>query len=376
MISDVSLGAFLSGCIDSSVVTGILSQFNATPVKTLSIVFNEREFDESEYSRMIATRFATDHHVLCLTQNDLLNALPGAIMAMDQPTMDGINSFLISKSARDAGLTVALSGLGGDELFGGYESFKMVPKLLLWERAIRALPKNIQTIAGQWVRILFQASDRNIKLAHFLDGRINGGHVYFLFRALFCLDQLDELLINKEFIESGARFLNQASQDLMVELDALEPLDQVSYLEINHYTANMLLRDTDVMSMANSLEVRVPLMDHKLVELMFRIPGHLKIDPNVPKSLLIQAVSGGLPEKAIFRKKMGFTLPFDTWMRAQLKKEVETVLLTPLAKLEGILSQTAINKIWKGFCDKKTSWSRPWSLYILKKWVDRNIRDN
>lgn len=372
MVSDVPLGAFLSGGIDSSAVTGLMSRFHDTPVKTLSIAFEEKEFDESEYSKLIATRFATDHHVLRLSEIDLLDALPAAIMAMDQPTMDGINTFLISKAARSAGLTVALSGLGGDELFCGYDSFQMVPKLLQWENTIRAFPKSLQTLAGQLVRILCSTSDRNVKLAHFLDGKINSGHVYFLFRALFCHDQLNKLLVGTETFESGERYLRQATQDLMDRLKTQDPVNQVSYLELTQYTANMLLRDTDMMSMANSLEVRVPLMDHKLAELMFRIPGYLKINPRTPKSLLVDAV--GLPEKAVFRKKMGFTLPFETWMRAQLKNEVENVLLSPVTTLEGLISQTAINQIWKEFCDHKISWSRPWSLYVLKKWVERNIR--
>jgi asparagine synthase (glutamine-hydrolysing) len=177
MVSDVPLGAFLSGGIDSSAVTGILSQLHNLPVKTLSIVFKEKEYDESEYSGLVAMRFATDHHILHLGESDLLNALPNAISAMDQPTIDGINTYLISRSAREAGLTVALSGLGGDELFGGYDSFRTLPKLSELGKLIRLLPASLQHLAGNLVRILGAASDRNVKLSHFLSGNINGGHI-------------------------------------------------------------------------------------------------------------------------------------------------------------------------------------------------------
>ena len=265
MVSDVPLGAFLSGGIDSSAVTGIMSQFHDSPIKTLSIVFAEEEFDESQYSNLIASRFATDHHILRLSETDLLNALPAAIMAMDQPTIDGINTFLISRSAREAGLTVALSGLGGDELFCGYDSFRMVPSLLKAEKLIRSLPVFLQELAGKLAGILTPASDSSLKLAHFLSGNLNGGHVYFLFRALFCNTQLDGLL-NADLAATGARHFNEFSLNLLNNIKSLEPVNQISYLELTQYTSNMLLRDTDVMSMANALEVRVPLMDHKLVE--------------------------------------------------------------------------------------------------------------
>lgn len=373
MVSDVPLGAFLSGGIDSSAVTGILTRLHKLPVKTLSIVFNEKEFDESKYSELVASRFATDHHILRLDEGDLLKALPKAINAMDQPTIDGINTYLISLSARQAGLTVALSGLGGDELFCGYDSFKMVPKLLKLEGLLRSLPQGVQRMAGGLVNILSSKSDRNVKLAHFLAGKIEGLHPYFLFRALFCHDPLNELLAQPELTENGTRHLLESSAALMDSLKGLDIIDQISYLELTQYTANMLLRDTDVMSMAHALEVRVPLMDHKLVELMLSIPGYLKIDPKVQKHLLVQAVPGGLPEKAVFRKKMGFTLPFESWMRTKLKSEIEGVLLTPVASLTGILSEAGTKKTWDDFCAHKTTWARPWSLYILKRWAERNI---
>ncbi|MBI4388854.1 MAG: asparagine synthase (glutamine-hydrolyzing) [Nitrospinae bacterium] len=374
MISDVPLGAFLSGGIDSSVVAGVMAKVHNAPVKTLSIVFEEKEYDESRYAALAADRFRTEHEVLRLREQDLLAALPAAIGAMDQPTVDGINTFLISRSAREAGLTVALSGLGGDELFGGYDSFRSVPSLARWERMLGSLPGGLRLLAGEWLQALAPGSDRNAKIAHLIAGRMNGSHVYFLFRTLFCDGWLGRLLEDRKLVEAGRRNLLETSQAVMDFIKPLGPVEKISYLELTQYMANMLLRDTDAMSMAHSLEVRVPLIDHKLAEFMFQVPGRLKLAPPVPKSLLAQAAPGGLPNDLTARKKMGFTLPFESWMRTRLKNEMETVLSSPVASLTGVLSPTAVNEVWRDFCGHKVTWSRPWSLYILKKWAERNLQ--
>ena len=149
LVSDVTVGSFLSGGIDSSAVSGLASHLSNTPIKTLSIIFKEKKFDESEYSTLVAQEFGTNHQNLLLEESDLLKALPKAISAMDQPTLDGINTFLISQCAREAGLKVVLSGLGGDELFAGYDSFKILPALMNWEKIMRTLPRFLQSFTGK-----------------------------------------------------------------------------------------------------------------------------------------------------------------------------------------------------------------------------------
>jgi asparagine synthase (glutamine-hydrolysing) len=127
------------------------------------------------------------------------------------------------------------------------------------------------------------------------------------------------------------------------------------------------------MSMAHGLEIRAPLLDHKLVELMFKVPSHLKRQQSKPKPLLIDSLPVKLPDEAVFRKKMGFTIPLEVWLKTYLKKEVESVLMSPVSQLEEFLSMSSIDKLWKGFLDGKVSWSRPWSIYVLKKWVVTNL---
>ncbi|MZG30285.1 MAG: asparagine synthase (glutamine-hydrolyzing) [Nitrospinae bacterium] len=367
-VSDVPLGAFLSGGIDSSVVVGTLASLSDDPVSTLTIGFKEKEFDESSFSQEIADRFKTRHQVLWLDEDQLLEALPSSLSAMDQPTIDGVNTFLISRSAHEAGLKVALSGLGGDELFGGYPSFQLVPKLLQRKKWIKSIPF-MNSIAGL-NRSLFP-SDQSTKMEHWMKGKLSGAHEYFLIRALFCQDLLTDLFNDQKLAQTEIEKDYQRTHNQLKQYPADDIFNQVSYLETYHYLQNMLLRDADMMSMAHPLEVRVPFMDHRLVEMIFRLPGNEK--DGTPKRLLVNSMKSLLPENIWSRKKMGFTFPFEIWMRGALRSEIETVLLSPLQQLDDLISQQSVTNIWNEFISGRISWSRPWSLYVLKSWVDNNL---
>ena len=367
-VSDVPLGAFLSGGIDSSVVVGTLASLSDDPVSTLTIGFKEKEFDESSFSQEIADRFKTRHQVLWLDEDQLLEALPSSLSAMDQPTIDGVNTFLISRSAHEAGLKVALSGLGGDELFGGYPSFQLVPKLLQRKKWIKSIPF-MNSIAGL-NRSLFP-SDQSTKMEHWIKGKLSGAHEYFLIRALFCQDLLTDLFYDQKLAQTEIEKDYQQTHNQLKQYPADDIFNQVSYLETYHYLQNMLLRDADMMSMAHPLEVRVPFMDHRLVEMIFRLPGNEK--DGTPKRLLVNSMKSLLPENIWSRKKMGFTFPFEIWMRGELRSEIETVLLSPLQQLDDLISQQSVTNIWNEFISGRISWSRPWSLYVLKSWVDNNL---
>jgi len=292
---------------------------------------------------------------------------------MDQPTVDGINTYMVSQAAKNMGLKVALSGLGGDELFAGYNSFSLVPRLNKIKKVLDSLPTGLRKQLTNLVSILMPTSDKSTKLNHLIKNQYNGAHVYFLFRALFCEQELgglfsDPLILKKEITKN----LN-LTQELIESHSGLSPVDLISYLEMTHYMATTLLRDTDMMSMAHGLEIRVPLLDHKLVELMFSIPSNLKIKQGVPKPLLVNSLKRKLPDFIVRRKKMGFTLPFEVWMRGEMRPEIESVLLSRSGKLPDFICQAGVNKIWSDFSNKRCSWSRPWSLYVLKKWIDKNL---
>jgi asparagine synthase (glutamine-hydrolysing) len=371
-VSDVPIGAFLSGGIDSSAIVSHMASISDEPITTLTIGFKEKEFDESEHSDEISRLFKTRHRLLTLDEKQLLDALPAAISAMDQPTMDGINTFLISRAANDAGLKVVLSGLGGDELFGGYPSFQLVPNLLEKKKWLQHYPKFLLNLGTKMLKYSL-SSDQSIKLDHWLNGKLSGAHEYYLIRALYCQDQVSELFQDQSLVEKETLKNFQTTKDSL----NLEKLDGdfslISYLETTHYLQNMLLRDTDMMSMAHPVEVRVPFMDHKLVEHMFSMPTNLKKLTATPKALLVDSMQPPLPDSIVHRKKMGFTLPFDPWMRGAMKSEMESVLLTSVKPLENIISQAATEKTWQQFLAGKISWSRPWALYVLKRWIDKNL---
>ena len=373
LVSDVPIGAFLSGGIDSSAVVSMITANTPTPIRTISVTFQDKDYDESKYSSLFANHLGTNHNELLLSERDLIENLSPALASMDQPTVDGINTYMVSQAAKNMGLKVALSGLGGDELFAGYNSFSLVPRLNKIKKILNSLPTGLRKQLSNLASRLIPLSDKSAKLNHLIKGQYNGAHVYFLFRSLFCEQELgslfsDPLILKKEITKN----LNR-TQELIDSHSGLSPVDLVSYLEMTHYMSTTLLRDTDMMSMAHGLEIRVPLLDHKLVELMFSIPSNMKIKQGIPKPLLVNSLTRKLPEFIVRRKKMGFTLPFEVWMRGEMRPEIESVLLSRSEKLPDFISQDGVKKIWSNFLDKRCSWSRPWSLYVLKKWIDKNL---
>jgi asparagine synthase (glutamine-hydrolysing) len=264
---------------------------------------------------------------------------------------------------------VVLSGLGGDELFGGYPSFQLIPKLR--KKWLKTIPKVFMKWGIGLSKGLF-AADPATKLEHWVQGKLSGAHEYFLIRALFCQDQVLNLFADRERAQTEIEKDYQRTQRLIAKCPANDLFNQISYLETFHYLQNMLLRDVDMMSMAHPLEVRVPFMDHRLVEVMFRLPGKEK-NSGVAKSLLTSSMKSLLPESVQRRKKMGFTFPFEIWMRGALRSEIEPVLLSNMKQLDGLLSKNSVEKVWNDFLARKISWSRPWALYVLKSWINKNL---
>jgi|SRR5215469_2986424 len=369
MVSDVPVGVFLSGGIDSSVLAAILSRDGAQ-LHTFSVVFREADYTESEYSRLLARKFGSEHKEILVSQQDAFAAIPEALQAMDQPTIDGLNTYLISRHTRAAGIKVALSGLGGDELFAGYSTFRTVPKMEQFERLWRRrVPEFARKLLASGFAGLSPASDQNRKLAALACANANLLHPYFLSRQLFTAEQYSALLAFPGGNHEGRA--HQPLRESLSHTQGLDPINRVSYLEARCYMLNTLLRDADVMSMANGLEVRVPLIDHHLAETMLAIPGTAKLSDSTPKPLLVGALDGALPEKIVHRKKRGFTLPFEHWLRDELRAEVEAGLArVPKGPLQPFLDPEAVQRVWREFQAGKTSWSRPWSLYVLERWCE------
>jgi asparagine synthase (glutamine-hydrolysing) len=369
LVSDVPVGAFLSGGVDSSSIVATASEASSEPIETFSVVFGDNEFSEAAYSDQVAHMFGCHHHRIELSETQLLREVPEALGSMDQPSIDGINTYVISRATKKAGVTVALSGVGGDELFAGYSTFHSVPKMMSFQRRAGWLAP---VVKGSSTFLKHHQINRLSKLLALAGNTYYGDHPYFLSRALF-LPGLVHTLLARQGAPNGDSVMPWVHPDWLEQVRRLDTVSQVSVLEGASYMANMLLRDADCMSMGVSLEVRNPFLDHRLWEYVLPLAGRLKLDPKLPKPLLLRAAGKRLPSEIYLRPKMGFTLPFERWMRDGLGQKVEHTLLNDQLGKEGPLARRAVADVWKAFLASKISWSRPWALFVLKQWVHRHL---
>ncbi|MEJ8801765.1 asparagine synthase (glutamine-hydrolyzing) [Pontibacter sp. H249] len=365
LIADVPFGAFLSGGIDSSAVVGLMSRVAAKKVKTFAVTFEEEAFSEAKYAAAIAKKFATEHTEIKLTPQDFLETIPAALKAMDHPSGDGPNTYIVSKVTKEAGITMALSGLGGDELFAGYDVFKRMHKLERYNW-IAALPLGARRTFGRSV-VTMKPSVAAVKINELL--RLSSWHMtdtYPITRQIFTDDFLQELLGEQQLQQNSVQQILTGLQQ-----DQLPLLSQVSVAEISTYMQNTLLRDTDQMSMAHALEVRVPFLDYKLVEYVLGIPDKFKY-PATPKKLLTDALGDLLPMDIINRPKMGFLLPWQQWLKGELYTFAETKL-ERLGERE-LFNAAVLKELWRKFNagDASVTWSRIWYLVVLENWLEEN----
>jgi len=370
LISDVPMGAFLSGGIDSSAIVALASQHISGPLKTFNINFQEGDFSEAKYARLVAEMYGTEHTQIDLDPHVLIEKLPAALQSMDHPSGDGINSYVVSEAAKHAGITVALSGLGGDELFAGYPIFSQFYELRDkgW---LMSFPKFMRAMGGSLYKKIkpgVQAEKINqIVTEDYLDLE----YVYQYSREVASYRDVEALL---QQVPRGENAVFKMVQDVVgVENPGfkMSRLSKVSYAEIITYLQSVLLRDTDQMSMAHALEVRVPFLDHELVSLALSIPDKYKYSGS-PKKLLVDALGEFLPTEVHQREKMGFTFPWKVWMKNELK-EFCGDNISDLAKRPEFSSHTVLSR-WDKFLknDPSVSWSRIWYLCILQSWMSRN----
>jgi asparagine synthase (glutamine-hydrolysing) len=241
-----------------------------------------------------------------------------------------------------------------------------------FDRLWTLVPHVVRAAVAWTYEGLAPGSDRNIKISELIRGNGNVLHPYFLSRTLFSPRQRGRLLSSAE---NGTRMRAELSlREALRRAEGLDAINRVSYLETRCYMLNTLLRDADSMSMAHGLEVRVPLIDHQLVEQVMALPGTWKIDGKTPKRLLVNALNGALPDSIVHRPKRGFTLPFEHWMRGALRRQIESTITTIADQLLGnFLRADAARQVWKDFLNGQTSWSRPWALFVLERWCEHNL---
>jgi asparagine synthase (glutamine-hydrolysing) len=365
MLSDVPVGVFLSGGIDSSVVVAALAH-QGFQLHTFAIAFGESQYNEGAHSRQVARQFATEHTELLLRPRQVLDGLPEAMRAYDQPSIDGINTYFISKVTREANLKVALSGLGGDELFAGYPYFRMMARL------DRPLGRLGARLLYSPLRVFSPRSSRTVKLGHVLNGMGNRLAQYVACRQLMPRERRDTLF---SWLGDSPLSLPQEIQSvLMGEIEPLDAVNAHSRLELGLYLANMLLRDTDQMSMAHALEVREPLLDHVLAETAAALPGRLKLEPGLgssTKALLVDALPVALPATITRRPKMGFVFPWESWLRQDLAPLVADVLADGKTLAAAGISAGGTSLLWREFlaCRPGVRYTDVLALVHLLSWV-------
>jgi asparagine synthase (glutamine-hydrolysing) len=359
LVADVPVGVFLSGGLDSSALVALATSASASRIHTFTVTFDEAAYDEAREAQAVAGRFGAEHHPIRLSAERALNEMDQALDALDQPSADGINTYFVSKAVREVGVTVALSGIGGDELFAGYPAFRAFAVTQRLAPLLRHLP--FRPGDRPWPDV--SAGTR--KALSTLSSRGDPFTVYSILRAMFLPAQIARLL-------RVAAYGAPPPTELDGRISAWgtgpsgDAIAAYSAFELTNYLRNTLLRDMDVMGMAHGLEIREPLLDHRLVERILTLPGGWKLSRQRKKPLLVDSVPS-LPRATTRGPKMGFTLPFQTWLAGPLRRWAEEQLREP-----DILSQAEIHRLWAAFDRGKLTYSRIWTLIALLDWMRRN----
>jgi asparagine synthase (glutamine-hydrolysing) len=327
-VSDVPVGVFLSGGIDSTALLALAKATGHEGINACSIAVDDAAADESPIARRTAAHFGADYHEMMLDAEEAQELFGEFLKHIDQPSIDGLNTFTVSSLARRQGMKVVLSGLGGDEVFGGYASFARIPQMMRWQKALRFVPGA--------AALLDRGKPQHRRMADFIRSPGTAADAYSALRGIFC--QADARKLSQWI--TGSSSLSQPSENQTE--DAAIP-DAISRMELTRYMRNQLLRDSDVMSMAHGLELRVPFVDRALIESVAGIPAAIRLQDG--KRLLTDAVPE-VPEWVVNQKKRGFLFPYQKWMGSAWK--------------------TIFDEACLGAPVPVVTWYQRWCVFILK----------
>lgn len=369
MISDVPLGAFLSGGVDSSAIVGLMSKISDRPVKTFSIGFKEEKYNELSYAKIIADKFKTDHREF-IVEAKAIEILPMLVRQYEEPYADSsaIPTYYVSKLTREH-VTVALNGDGGDENFAGYGSYQYFKITLLYDKF---------KFFHKWIVL---------PITKFLAENFKNNTMYRIFRFAKILSQDPD----RRFTNFMCHFDNDMKNDLYTDRmknivrgndsfdilpktaehsGVLDPMDRAFYTDLNTYLPDDLMAKVDVASMAVALEGRSPLLDHEFLELTSKIPSNLKLKGlNKKKHILKKSLEGLIPDKILYRPKMGFSVPLDMWFRNELKDYAYRTLLSEKAVGRGIFEKKEVKRILDTHIKTTINMSYYiWNLLVLELW--------
>jgi asparagine synthase (glutamine-hydrolysing) len=393
LMSDVPLGVFLSGGVDSGALVALATRAMtsssvpaAQPVvqafrpavrgpagagvgqafrpahpisrvhrlKTLTVVFEQQQFSEAAEAAGVASRFGTEHQQIRIMRSEFIAELPKILAAMDQPTHDGVNTYFISRAAREAGLTVVLSGLGGDEVFWGYRHYRWLNGRTGW---LTGCPSAVRHAITGAATLVGRARGReNLMRMDFLRSGASSRELYLMMRGFFPPQHVMRLLDMDRHDVDGIVQQHFEPESVAGEATAASAFNRI---EFKRYLHDQLLRDTDVFSMAHSIEARVPLLDHTIVEYAASLSSDQKMAKDINKPLLVDAVDDPLLFRAGTAEKKGFSFPMDSWMKNSADD------LEDLAVGGDVLNRGAVRSLWKDFRAGQLHWSRAWALTVI-----------
>lgn len=368
MNSDVPMGVLLSGGLDSSIVVAMMRDASQEEIQTFSIAFSDHSYNESHYARCIADKFHTKHTEFCVEPD--VSILPKLAWYYDEPYSDSsaIAMYYVCKLARQY-VTVVLTGDGGDESFAGYDRYQAIQ----WFQKIQSFFPKISAKALRSLLMSFPCghSKGNLwKAKKFLEGYSSSPeHTYWKWMSCFT-PEMKQMLYTKDFFSQvEAKDCFDLFYQKYQECHADSSLDRILYTDVSLYLPNDLLVKTDIASMSNSLEARSPFLDHKLMEFTARLPQDWKINKNISKYILKKLYKNILPEEIINRKKMGFAVPLDNWLRNGLKEMAEDILLSSKTIQRGYFQRSWIEKMLQEHASQKWNWQHHiYNLLMLELW--------
>ena len=373
LISDVPLGAFLSGGVDSSGVVAMMAQSLTTPVKTTSIGFEEKRFNELEYARIVSQQYQTEHFER-VVKNDALSIIEEIVWHFDEPFADSsaVPTYYVSKHAREK-VTVALSGDAGDENFAGYHKYPIDVLEETWRRRIPAGVKRwliapLAQLYPQWDWL-----PRYLRAKFFLTN-LTQSHARAFFRTnTFLTQELQHSLFTADLRQAIAGYDPfSVMEHFYRRADTQDPLSRVQYVDLKVLLPDDMLVKVDRMSMAHALEVRSPMLDHVFMEFVATIPSTLKLHGQEKKYILKKALTPYLPPEILYRKKQGFESPLDSWFRTNLKALAQETFLSPQALQRGWFNPQTLNTMWQQHQAKQRNFGTNfWTLLMLELWYRR-----
>jgi asparagine synthase (glutamine-hydrolysing) len=360
MVSDVPVGIFLSGGIDSNSILATLNNQKILPDMALSVDFPESEYSEFSIAQTSAEQFGVPMERLVMDQSSFTKGLPTFFSAMDQPTMDGFNTFFLTQAAQQIGIKVWLTGVGGDELFGGYPSFK---RMMILSNVIKVMQKIMPS------RLMVELSSSNISIrnSRILNSLVNGPaqtRCYQSNRLILPPAKIRSLLNTTMDNNILLKLLDSCYPTMPDNMDAYQA---ATYLETSIYMASQLLRDIDNFSMAHSIEVRAPFLEHHLFQNILSLNKNKKIDGKRIKPLLQDMVPGGLPSIIPQTIKRGFTFPIEKWLKTGLEKNYKEVVLN--SDNSSFWNLNSLENIWKNYEKGKVHWTMLWNFYSFSMWA-------